>query len=172
MAMLRFLCVLTIGLGVSSALAQTQAPPEPPVGTLSDDSLLLVEQGTDNLWVAVPAQGKPPRYSDKLLHRRVESCAAVGMVIERDGTTSGHRVLNTKIRPDARAKDAELVELVQEWAIASARSYTFTPGRDNPTAKPGYTAMWFAATRGNDPGAADACAVHDLRQALSQLEAG
>lgn len=134
-----------------------------------DASLLLVEQGSSNLWDAQPRQGKPPRYPDTLLHRRVESCAAVGMIIERDGTTSGHRILAMKIRPEARAKEAAMVALVEEWAIASARNYTFKPGVDNPDASPGFTALSFSASRGAN--VVQECAVPDLRQAVAALQA-
>lgn len=161
-------CVLSACLLAGPALAEQVS--EPSGVAASDESLLLVEHGSDNLWVAERVGGKPPRYSDKLLHRRVESCAAVGMIIEADGTTSGHRILDVRVRPQARANDAELVALVEEWAIANARQYRFKPGIDNPAAQPGFTAMWFGASRGGTSSVVDECAVRDLKQALAQLD--
>lgn len=134
-------------------------------------SLLVAEPGSSNLWKAEGPVAKPARYSDKFTHRRVESCVAVGMIIESDGSTSAHRVLKVSMHPKAREDDAELRALVEQWGLSMAKTYRCTPGPDNPNAEPAYTANVFVAARGKAPPERhDECKVDDLRATLAQSD--
>lgn len=138
-----------------------------------DGTLLIAEPGSGNLWKSAGLSGKPPRYSDKLTHRRVESCVAVGMIIESDGSTSAHRVLKLEMRPEAREDDAELRALVEQWALAAAQIQRFEPGPDNPEAQPAYTANVLVASRGahrRGAGLEKECEIADLRSTIAQSD--
>ena len=136
-----------------------------------DDTLLIAEPGSSNLWTSDGPVGKPPRYSDKLTHRRVESCVAVGMIIESDGSTSAHRVLKVSMHPKAREDDAALRALVEQWGLSMAKAYRYTPGSDNPGAEPAYTANVFAAARGKAAeDLQEECEIADLRATLVQTD--
>lgn len=140
---------------------------------LAQDDLLIAEPGSANLWTSSGPVGKRPEYSRTLIHRGVESCVAVSMVIEADGSTSSHRVLKLAMRPQARENDAKLRALVEEWGVSMAKMHRYTPGPDNPKAEAAYTSQSFAAGRGGKPDSLmPECEITDLRSAVAAVGTG
>ncbi len=100
---------------------------------------------------------KPPKYPSDLLRAQVSGCVAIGFFIEPDGTTTGHRILDSKVEANrnSRASRTRMQEhSVMQFAkmgLESLRTVRYLPGPENPERIRGFAYTYFAYTAEDAP---------------------
>jgi hypothetical protein len=97
---------------------------------------------------------RPPRYPKDLLSAGVSGCVAIGFFIEADGSTSGHRILQSKVRSNSnsrtkRSRDYYEMQFARA-GVASIKAAKYLPGAENPNRIRGYSHTHFAYTADNE----------------------
>ena len=97
----------------------------------ADDSIpYFSADETNNYWVS--EKKVAPRYPSRALRKNEQGCAAIGYIVESDGTTSTHRVIASY--PSS---------LFDDSSIKAAKQFTYVPTENNSERQPIYTTNTF-----------------------------
>lgn len=170
MSSLRSICtvVLTVSSFAVSALvcAQTKLDLGDALVVLNSDDKRYWQMDVDS------APLKQPRYPFELLRAGVSGCVSLGFFIETDGTSSGYRVLQSRVSgKKLGTKNTKIASaLFSKASLESLVQARFVAGPENPSKRRAFTQITFSYSADTNP-LKISCAISNLPVFLSAKEA-